>query len=280
MNNRSLLSMYGLKWNPFSPEIPKEGLITNDRTDKFIWKIENLVMDGGFAMISGDPGTGKSVVLRLINDKLEGMRDLTVGALSRPQSAIADFYREVGNLFGIELKGSNRFAGFKILREKWHNHIESSLLRPVLLIDEAQEMPATALNELRLLSSTEFDSKNILTVVLCGDRRLPEKFRMPDLIPLGSRIRTRLVMEAETKKDLAEFLEQSITLAGNPGLMTPGLIKTLAEQSSGNYRAMCIMAGELLAEAFSNKQSQLDEQIFFETFAPHKKARKKGARSS
>ena len=137
--------MYGLKWNPFSPEIPKEGLITNDRTDKFIWKIENLVMDGGFAMISGDPGTGKSVVLRLINDKLEGMRDLTVGALSRPQSAIADFYREVGNLFGIELKGSIRFAGFKILREKWHNHIESSLLRPVLLIDEAQEMPAPAL---------------------------------------------------------------------------------------------------------------------------------------
>ena len=273
MNNKTMMSLYGLKWNPFLADMPKEGLISNDKIERFLWKVENLVLDGGFGMITGDPGTGKSVVLRQISDRLDGMRDLTVGVITRPQSSIVDFYAEIGLAFGVELKGTNRFRGFKMLRERWHNHIESSLLRPILLIDEAQEMPTTTLNELRLLSSHEFDSKNILTIILCGDRRLPEKFRIPDLLPLGSRIRTRLNMEAETTKSLVEFIDKATTNAGNPALMSKELSKTLAEHSSGNYRALCIMANELLSEGMRTQAQQLDEKLFFEVFAPQKKRR-------
>lgn len=275
MNSKSLLSLYGLKWNPFLPEMPKEGLTTTDKVERFIWKVENLVLDGGFALITGDPGTGKSVVLRLLSERLEGIRDISVGTLTRPQSNLPDFYKELGNLFGAELKGASKFNGYKFLREKWQSHIEVNLLRPVLLIDEAQEMPLLVLNELRLLSSIEFDSKNILTVVLCGDRRLPEKFRVPELLPLGSRIRTRLVLEAETTANLVNFLQQSMTKAGNPSLMTESLAKTLSEHSSGNYRALCIMAMELLVEAVAKQAKQLDEQLFFEVFTPHKKQKVK-----
>ena len=63
--NKQLLALYGLKWNPFSPELPTEGLHATAPIDDFCWRIEHaLVREGGFALISGDPGTGKRVALR------------------------------------------------------------------------------------------------------------------------------------------------------------------------------------------------------------------------
>ena len=59
---------------------------------------------------------------------------------------------------GVNLSPANCYGGFKALRERWHNHIKSTLFKAVLLIDEAQEMITSCMNELRLLASTDFDS--------------------------------------------------------------------------------------------------------------------------
>ena len=68
--NKKLLALFGLKWNPFSPEIPTEGLMVTQAIDHFGWRVENLAREGGFAQIVGVPGTGKSVALRLVFGKL------------------------------------------------------------------------------------------------------------------------------------------------------------------------------------------------------------------
>ena len=143
--NPSLLALYGLKWNPFSPELPAEALRLTPAAEDFVWRVEQtLVREGGFAMIHGDPGTGKSVVLRLLAERLERIAEVSVTALNHPQSNLADFYREMGEVFGVGLKPHNRWGGFKSLRERWLAHLESVRLRPVLLIDEAQEMTPAA----------------------------------------------------------------------------------------------------------------------------------------
>lgn len=162
MSNK-LLSLYGLKWNPFLPDVPTEALHPTPRSQSFTWRLEQLVRDGGFATIVGDPGTGKSVTLRLCAERLAGLRDVVVGAISRPQSSLPDFYREAGHLFGVALTPHNRWAGSKALREKWQAHVASAGFRPVLLIDEAQEMKPQVLSELRLLSSTDLDSRVLIT---------------------------------------------------------------------------------------------------------------------
>jgi general secretion pathway protein A len=60
--NHKLSGLYGLKFNPFTPEIPMDALYVPPRTENFLWRIENaLVREGGFALIHGDPGTGKRV---------------------------------------------------------------------------------------------------------------------------------------------------------------------------------------------------------------------------
>ncbi|XYH98471.1 AAA family ATPase [Sorangium sp. So ce1128] len=71
----------------------------------------------------------------------------------------------------------NRWAGFKTLRARWGEHIATTLMRPVLIIDEAQEMLTSVFAELRMLTSKEFDSRSLLCVVLAGDARLPERLR-------------------------------------------------------------------------------------------------------
>ena len=138
MNAKKLLSLWGLKWNPFSPELPSDALLVTARIEHFAWRVEQLVQEGGFALISGESGTGKSVALRIVAERLSALRDVVVGVLQRPQSKTADFYRELGEIFSVKLSPSNRYGGFKALRERWRAHLTSSRIKPVLLIDEAQ----------------------------------------------------------------------------------------------------------------------------------------------
>jgi len=276
-----LLALYGLKWNPFSPDLPTEALLVSPKIDSFCWRLENgLVREGGFALITGEPGSGKSVVLRLLAGRLARQRGLAVGVLSHPTSRVSDIYRELGELFGVDLRPHNRWGAFKFLRERWLAHMHDTGLRPVLLIDESQELLASVLAELRLLASTEFDSRAVLTVVLAGDQRLTEKLRHDDLRPLGSRIRLRLAMEAATGEELNACLTHLLEQAGNPTLMTEQLKSTICDHALGNYRAMTTMAANLLTVAAERELHQLDEKLYFEVFAPEtRKPRRAGARA-
>jgi len=266
--NKKLLAAYSLKWNPFAPEVPAETLSVTPRIEHFIWRMENQLKEGGFALVTGEPGSGKSVALRLLSERLRTLRDVSVGMLSRPQCGAADFYRELGHLFGVSLSPNNRWAGSRALREKWLAHIDAALFRPVLIIDEAQQMQPAVLSELRLLSSVDFDSRSLLTVILCGDARLVQKLGSDELAPVYSRIRVRLATEHTPPPQLAECLQRAIEQAGNHKLMTPEVIATLAEHAGGNLRTMMTMANDLLAMAIKNDQKQIDEKLYLELFSP------------
>ena len=265
--NKKLLSLYSLKFNPFSPDIPPTALWVAPPLEQFCWRIEQQVGEGGFALALGDPGTGKSTALRLLAERLSQRRDLTVGVLTRPQASLADFYRELGDLFQVPLSPHNRWASAKVLREKWHHHIETSRDRPVLLIDEAQETTAAVLCELRLLASADLDSRSILTVILAGDGRLSLKLESPELLPLASRIRTRLRTEALPPAQLLACLTHLLKSAGNPKLLSPPLLQTLCEHASGNLRLLMHLAHDLLAAAAQQERELIDEKLFFEVFA-------------
>lgn len=265
--NKKLLSLHNLKFNPFAQDLPTDALWVGPALESFCWRIEQQVGEGGFALVIGEPGSGKSASLRALCARLSGMRDVMVGVLTRPQAGLADFYRELGELFGVALRPHNRYASAKVLRDKWHKHVESSLGRPVLLIDEAQESCVPVLSELRLLASADLDSRSILTIVLAGDSRLAAKLETPELLPLASRVRTRLRTEALSPQQLAECLGHVLKVAGNPKLMTTALVQTLCEHAAGNLRLLMHMSFDLLAAACEQEIQQLDEKLYFQVFA-------------
>jgi type II secretory pathway predicted ATPase ExeA len=272
-----LLSLYSIKYRPFVPDVPVEALYTPPPVDTFARRVELTIADGGFAMITGDPGTGKTIATRLLAERLRALPNVVVGTIEHPQSRTSDFYRELGDLFSIPLVSHNRWASFKALRVRWSEHIASTLTRPVLIIDEAQETLTTVLNELRILASKDFDSKQLLCVVFAGDARLPERLRSAELMPLGSRIRRRLVLDYASRDELLACLDHQLEVAGNPSLMTTELKATLADHAAGNYRVLMNLADELLTVAADRELPRLDEKLYLDVFgqAPKPKPRKR-----
>ena len=89
MMNKELLALYGMKFNPFIQEVPVEALHVYPKLKEFFWRIENsLIREGGFALVSGDPGSGKSVALRLLSEKLSTIRDINIGVITRRKRSI------------------------------------------------------------------------------------------------------------------------------------------------------------------------------------------------
>ena len=268
----------GLKWNPFASELPISSLTTNAALESFLWQVEHhMVRHGGFALIEGDPGSGKSVILRLLADRLSTTDGLNVAALAHATSRVADFYHQLGELFGLTLSLHNRWRTFKALRELWFEHVETTRLRPLLLIDEAQDLPTHVFSELRLLSGTEFDSRAILSVVFAADTRIRARLRSPELLPIASRIRLRHAIAPASEEQLTGMLETLLSDAGNPDLMTPALKKALCQQAAGNKRALAVMGDSLLAAAAEKQCARLDETLFFEVFGDLRKHQRGGS---
>ena len=271
--SQRIAALFGLTWNPFSADVPVEALWRNAKLEEFCWRMEELVRGGGFALITGPPGTGKSVALRLLAHHLQTLPDITAGALTRPQSSMADFYRELGSLFGLQLRPHNRWAGFKTLRDLWLTHVEATRVRPVLLVDEAQEMHPATLAELRILASADFDARSILTVVLCGDGRLTDQFRREELLPIATRIRVRLTLEPLTPKELLDWLRYTLAQAGGSHLITPEVMTAMSEHALGNLRVLANIGHELLATAARRELAQIDQKLYLETFASQSRPR-------
>src|SRR5512133_2226849 len=97
--------------------------------------------------------------------------------------------------------------------------------------------------------------------------RLPERFRAAELLPLGSRIRRRLVLDYASRDELCACLDHLLNVAGNPSLMTAELKATLADHAAGNYRVLMNLADKLLVTAADRDLPRLDEKLYFEVFA-------------
>jgi type II secretory pathway predicted ATPase ExeA len=117
------------------------------------------------------------------------------------------------------------------------------------------------------LGSSHFDSRNLLTIVLCGDLRLPDRFRTSALVSLGSRIRFRMNLEPYNRNDLLDYMAHCLKQAGAPHIMTQPLVETMVDHCGGNLRVLNNMAAELLAVGIHKQAPQLDEKLFIEVFS-------------
>ncbi len=263
-----LLSLYGLKFHPFRPDVPIEALFTTPAVDSYLRRVELGIADGGFAMLTGDPGTGKSVALRTARRAparparrprrhRRASPEPHHGLLPRARRPVRRPARRPQPV-GRASRPCARAGPITSAPRR---------CRPVLIIDEAQEALTTVLCELRILASKELDSKQLLCVVFAGDARLPERLRSPELLPLGSRIRRRLTLDYASRDELLACLDHLLAAAGNPSLMTSELRVTLADHAAGNYRVLMNLADELLAVAADRELARLDEKLFLEVFA-------------
>lgn len=257
-----MLSAMGISHHPFDPDGPLRACMRTPAIDLFCSRVAFLAQRGGFALLTGAPGTGKSVALRFVSEQLQSAgSQQSVAVIERPHASVADFYREIGHHYGLTLTPHNRWSGATQLRASWRRHADEACLQAVVLIDEAQEMSDAVLAELRLLASERLDAGWLLTVVLAGDDRLLDRLRSRTLAPLASRIRVRMRLEEQPVDLLAQVLTTLITTAGNPALFAEEVIQTLSEQAAGNLRTLMHLADQALTTAIENGATCVDQDV-------------------
>ena len=266
--NKKLLALYGLKWNPFAPDVPVEALHVSRRIESFCWRVRATRRRGrlrprhrrarhrqvGHAAHSRR--TPRRAARRQESASSRGRRPASPTSIARWATCSAS-----------NSVPHNRWGGAKLLRDRWQTHIDAALSRPVLIVDEAQEMLPAVLAELRLLSSASLDSHILLTVVLAGDGRLLERLRSDELLPLGSRMRVRLALERPTPDELSELIVYAPAEGRRRQADDAGADRHARRPRSGQPARADEYRRRVARVAAQREARQIDEKLFLELCA-------------
>src|ERR1044071_7376826 len=184
---------YGLKELPFAltPD-PRFIYFTPSHTEVMANLHYGIESGKGLIAVTGEVGTGKTTVLRWMMQRLE--RTVLVGYILNPRLAVPEFYQQLGSLLDIqnwETKPEFLASLGELLSSR-----HSRGLRTVLIIDEAQGLSPSVLEEIRLLSNFESDTAKQLQIVLTGQPELRDVLNDPALRQLKQRVALRCVIKA------------------------------------------------------------------------------------
>jgi general secretion pathway protein A len=184
---------YGLKELPFAltPD-PRFIYFTPSHTEVMANLHYGIESGKGLVVVTGEVGTGKTTILRWMMQRLD--RTVLVAYIFNPHLSVTDFYQHLASLLDIqkwETKPELLVALGQALESR---HARG--LRTVLIIDEAQGLSSSVLEEIRLLSNFESDTAKQLQIVLTGQPELRDVLNNPDLRQLKQRVALRCVIKA------------------------------------------------------------------------------------
>jgi general secretion pathway protein A len=259
MNNRNMLSFFGLTAVPFTKEIATPELQLLPSVERNLAAARLLVDTRGIGVITGKSGTGKSCLLRLLSDGLPP-------GLYRPyyvchsSVGIVEFYTHLVTLFGLE-PCYRRAAMFRDLKEHVLSLNSASHLHPVLLIDEAHLLNNDILAEIRMLTNFHIDSLNALTVLLCGSEALSRKFGLTMLESLANSITITIGVDSLPKEETFSYVETRLRACGPKApLFTKSALELIHQASAGILRTIGTIANASLLKAFLAKSQQVETE--------------------
>lgn len=250
------VSYFGLKDAPFSKEIPDAELwLPASKTD-LVDDLCEAVRERSSVMMIGEPGVGKTCVLRALRNKLphSGFRltychNATLGR--------RDFYRQLCLALGLQPSATAAAVFFAV-----SNHVEDlgrERVHPVFLLDEAHLLHQDTLDHLHILLNYQWDSKALLSIVLIGLPELEDRLAMRRNRALYSRLPWRLNIDALRPEDTAEYLRLRLARAGcERELFSSDAIAMLHEAASGALRDIDRIATNALREAARKKRKLVE----------------------
>jgi general secretion pathway protein A len=213
---------------------------------------------GGFIVITGEVGTGKTTVCRCFIENAPPHVDIAL--ILNPRLSARELLSAICDELGISHAPE---ASIKVLVDAINHdllkaHAEGR--HKVLVIDEAQNLSADVLEQLRLLTNLETAEKKLLQIVLIGQPELQELLALPELRQLSQRITARYHLDAIERAELPEYLHYRVSVAGIRGeIFTPGAIRQLYRSSHGIPRLINLIADRALLGAYSKDERQINK---------------------
>jgi MSHA biogenesis protein MshM len=214
--------------------------------DALIYSISEVE---GIIKVSGEVGSGKTMLCRMLLEKLPPHIEAIY--LANPSLSREEMLYAIADGLGLNINGER----VGIIMQNIQNRLEEKARegkRIVVLVDEAHAMPPDTLEELRLLYNLQVGNAKLLQIVLFGQPELNAKLDQPNMRQLKDRIAHHFHMQPLSRSILENYLMFRMRAAGyhGPNIFSPGAIKLLASSSSGLMRRVNILADKSLLAAF------------------------------
>ncbi|MBE0487126.1 ExeA family protein [Marinobacter sp.] len=248
---------FGFREPPFSIAPDPRYLYLSDRHKEALAHLMYGVQgQGGFIVITGEVGTGKTTVCRCFIENAPEHVDIAL--ILNPRLSARELLSSVCDELEIA-------HGPEASTKQLVDGINQDLLRAhgagrhkVLIIDEAQNLSADVLEQLRLLTNLETSEKKLLQIVLLGQPELQEMLALPELRQLNQRVTARYHLDAIDDADLPAYLRYRLSVAGLRGdIFTPAAIRKLYKQSHGIPRLINLISDRALLGAYAEGEHQI-----------------------
>lgn len=253
------LHVLGLKTAPFTKEIADTDLWQPPSRQGIVDELVESIEERRSALLTGEPGVGKTCVLRALRQKLPRER-FRLTYCHNPTLGRRDFYRQLCLALGISPKATAAALFFGIA-----THIADlagGKQHPVLILDEAHMLHHDVLAHLHVLLNYEWDSRALLSIVLVGLPELEDRLGFATQRPLLSRIHSRLRVEPLSVDDTGDYVRHRIALAGGTHEIFPiDALALMHETSGGHHRDLDRIATLALREAARRRRKLIDRDI-------------------
>jgi len=265
------LSYFGLSEAPFSiaPD-PRYLYMSQRHQEALAHLLYGVNAGGGFVLLTGEVGAGKTTVCRCFLEQIPASCD--VAYIFNPKLTVAELLSTICVEYGIEVPPGN--TSIKVYIDCINAYLLDSHAKgrhTLLIIDEAQNLSADVLEQLRLLTNLETSQRKLLQIILLGQPELAEMLSRPELRQLAQRIIARYHLGPLSKNEVATYVQHRLDVSGAVRQLFPAvLMGSLYRLSRGIPRIINVLCDRALLGAYSQGKERVDratlKQAAYEVF--------------
>ena len=252
-------TFYGFRENPFHLPPDPAYVFMSEPHEEALTHLEYAVQaNKGFVVITGEVGAGKTTLMNLLLQRIP--QEVVTAVLSQTQLLPLELLQQVCNEFEIRTAAPGKAEKLEALQEFLLAQYQAGK-RPVLLIDEAQNLPVATLEELRMLSNLTTDKEHLVQMILLGQPNLKDKLQRKGLEQFAQRVTVHYHLRSLGREETAAYIRHRLHVAGadNPELFTPQAMDRIFEASGGVPRLINILCDGSLVYGYADGLTRIDE---------------------
>ncbi|ACV62678.1 AAA ATPase [Desulfofarcimen acetoxidans DSM 771] len=256
------LQYFGLKFNPFSKEVPVEKMYMSQDLQELTQRLKYLQTTRGIGLVAGEPGAGKTTTLRKYASELNpSLYRHCYFSLSTV--TVSEFYQGLALELGEE-PAFKKVAIFRQIQQAICSMYYDNRITPVIILDEIHLASSKLLEDLRLIFNFKMDSQNPFILILSGQSTIRNKLGMNVNRPLKQRLAVKYVMQGLKKEEISDYCNSRLKQAGQvEDIITEGATEVLYANSNGLPRVVNSLMSNSLIYACNQNLRIIDEEVIY-----------------